>query len=87
MRISHDARYPYGYSGWVNRETWHVYIWLTNDADRYLQARKAAQKGAEALREWVEEREVPDESGLAADLVRQALAWVDWEGLRKALVE
>ncbi|MBT9281990.1 MAG: hypothetical protein KM312_04950 [Hydrogenibacillus schlegelii] len=82
-----DGRFPCGYNGWKNKETWLVHLWLTNDPGTYEAAREAALQGPESLKTLVEERVLPEEASLAADLLSTALAWVDWEEVAGALAE
>ena len=85
--MKHDDRYPEGYNGWRNRETWLTHLWLTNDPGTYEAAREAALDGAESLKTLVESWVLPEEASLAADLLSTALAWVDWEEVAVALTE
>lgn len=43
-------------NGWSNHETWALNLWLSSDPVLFEEARKAAkERGAEGLREYVEE--------------------------------
>lgn len=70
------------YNGWTNWETWNVALWLGNDSPHVEQeSRSCARRGAEVLREYVEEYVGLDRlSGkLAGDLVAAALSEVNWQ--------
>ena len=82
-----DPRYPDGYHGWTNRETWVIYLWLSNDSAAYGRAVELARKSLGALRDWVEEWITPKEASPASDMVSVALEWVNWEEIRQALLE
>lgn len=82
-----DGRYPGGYNGWPNKETWLAHLWLTNDPGTYQAAREAALDGAESLKTLVESWVLPEEASLAADLLETALAHVDWQEITEALTE
>lgn len=86
-----DNRYPGGYNGWTNKETWTVHLWVTNDPGTYDAARAAAQRGEEVLKDFVEDlcglNDASKPASLATDLLSTGLAWVDWNQLRKALLE
>ena len=84
-----DTRYPDGYNGWTNKETWAVSLWLTNDKATHEAAVTVAKDGPEALREFVEEMVLGEDppANLATDLLETALAWVDWEELHSVLSE
>lgn len=48
------------YHGWANRETWALYLWLSNDYAMYNTARTIVEGGdirdaARILEEWVDE--------------------------------
>lgn len=85
--MKHDGRYPKGYNGWKNKETWLVHLWLTNDPVTCEMAREAALQGPESLKTFVEARVLPEEASLAADLLETALAHVDWQEITEALTE
>ena len=82
------------YQGWRNRETWAVYLWLTNNEVSYLNAielirGKPPEEAAEALRDRLQEeahRRIP-EASLWSDLVQGALSKVDWIEIARSLLE
>lgn len=76
-----DPRYPEGYNGWTNKETWIVFLWLTQDSEIYSIARDSAQMGAENLHQFVTSIALSPETSLANDLVISSLNWVNWKEL------
>lgn len=87
------------YNGWANRESWLVALWLGGDEGAYRAACGAIGKGRcpeVSIEELVvsllfdgddgDDGGVP-RSGLAADLLRQALARVDWRAVAASFVE
>lgn len=87
MMKNEDGRYPSGYNGWCNKETWTVNLWIMNEPGLYEMARDAARNGPESLEELVWEWVIPEETSLASDLLKSALAWVDWEEITEGLNE
>lgn len=69
------------YSGWTNRATWLINLWLNNDPGSQEAASEAAAEGGEdTLREMVEEgfSEALERGGMLADLITYALDQVNW---------
>jgi len=86
------------YNGWSNRETWCVNLWLSNDeiTESYISERALdclndaegdKEDAAVALAREIEaflDENMPDVSGVYADLLSSALADVDWEEIAAA---
>ena len=77
------------YNGWTNYETWNVHLWLTNEPESYAAAQDAARtiRPGPELRDLVETLYDLPQSGLAADLIGNALGDVNWAEIVAALTE
>ena len=76
------------HNGWTNWETWNVALWLQNDSPSVLAwATEAAEDNPDALQGFVESDYLSELSGLASDLVTNALAGVNWAEIADALTE
>lgn len=76
------------YLGWYNRQTWIVYVWLTNDEQLYRQAIELAKRGGpEEIRDFVEQLVVPQQAGISSDLLSHALGEVRWAEIANQLRE
>jgi hypothetical protein len=75
-----------GYNGWTNKETWLVYLWLSNDQASDTQWRAVGREVsnvrtfADVLQQEIEEgtETILSRSGLYTDLLNTALGRVDW---------
>ena len=74
------------YNGWTNYETWCVHLWLTKP-ETYAAAQEAARtvRPEPELRDLVETLYDLPQSGLAADLIGNALDAVNWKEIVEAL--
>ena len=77
------------YSGWKNKETWLVHLWLANTEELYLAARVAAKyPDAEAMMDLgMLAADLYNAKGLGHDLLSLALSRVDWDSVREAFTE
>jgi hypothetical protein len=82
------------YNGWVNKETWLVHLWLTNDAASDATWRAVAREVGNAHRladvvrgELEDDAAARQPEGLYADLLTTALGRVDWVAVAHHLLE
>lgn len=84
------------HNGWPNIETWTVHLWCSNDEQAQLSCRELAEdcasdlEAGEQIRDrWVEPLcdSAGPSDGLVCDLIRRALARVDWRRIGKAFRE
>ena len=71
------------YSGWTNRETWIVNLWLTNDECYYQELRSIVKnfdsdEQAEELEQYVHWIIDTDEASMTSDLLSTSLGRVNW---------
>jgi hypothetical protein len=71
------------YNGWVNRETWALYLWITNDEPLYHSVRRSVNfwaqwrdihGAARAVEKFIEQYLTPSCHGLGLSLERQNMA-------------
>ena len=89
------------YNGWTNYETWNVKLWMDNEEGSYRYWQGMAQdvwedvdhdkddfcsKMAQHLKENHEEN-MPDVTGVYADLLGAALSEVDWYEIAETFLE
>jgi hypothetical protein len=67
------------YNGWTNYETWVVNLWMEDGGEHMFYEPEGMSKTelAEALKEYHEE-EMPEVTGVFADLLRASLGEVNW---------
>lgn len=83
------------YNGWANKETWLVYLWLTNDqASDSLWRRIGRELGdayrlADVLRRELEDGAavILPSAGLYSDMLTTALGRVAWDDVARHLLE
>lgn len=73
---------------WTNHETWELYLWLCNEPDGWLKARKHAINGPEALRQyWEHESQIQKATPYVRNWLLNTFDRIDWQRLVNALLE
>ena len=69
------------HNGWQNWHTWTACNWLTVDEQTRKAAERAARTGSASLASLIEAMVMDGQKGLAADLLGDALAMIDYSEL------
>jgi hypothetical protein len=87
------------YNGYTNYQTWDVVLWVRNDEGYYdmvldalkyiTQEHEDITEQADALQEFIETELMftSDPVGIAADLLQNAVSYINWYEVLEALLE
>ena len=82
------------YSGWANRPTWAVKLWMDNDYGLYHHTLDMAREHSDdrydlaaALKDLVEEHPLTAQANMHSDLLSWSIGMVDFYEIADALIE
>lgn len=87
------------YNGYTNYQTWNIVLWVRNDEGNYdtiidalkyiTQEHEDITEQADALQEFIgtELMFTSDPVGIAADLLQNAVSYINWYEVLEALLE
>jgi hypothetical protein len=75
------------YNGYVNRETWLVSLWLSNEEPLYRHAVSLVADLDDGLKEYVTDIVTGGLDGMRLDMMSASLSRVDWQEVAESFRE